>query len=113
MCGTVAARHRRIAGQCGTTWQRELQPQYVVDEAKDEIENDVVRVVETRRQPEIGNVPDVRNRCQGAPCMIQGASVWTTWKARRAWVQVEESHASQVERVQDHECGRKVVQLLC
>ena len=99
MSRAVAARHRRVASEWGTTGQSKKEPQNVVEEAEDDIEYDVVRVVKARRKAEIGNVPDVCNRSYGAPCMEERASSWTTWKAGRAWVQVEESHYSHVERV--------------
>lgn len=82
----VTTRHCRVAGKWGTAGQCEKEPQNVVGQTEDEIEYDVVRVVEARRKPKIGNVPDVCDRSYGAPCMEEGASSWTTWEGSRAWV---------------------------
>ena len=112
MRGPVAAAHSRIAGEWGATGQGEQEPQHIVREPEREVEHDVIRVVEARRQPEIGDVPGVSECDQSAPHVENRTAPWTTRKGR-AWVQMEQSHDSHVERVEDHQRGGKVIQLLC
>ena len=114
MCWTVAAGHCPITGeQRGAARQGEQEPQCVVHEPECNVEHDVVPIVEARRKAEIRDMPDIHDGYQRAPRLEDRGVPRATRKGRRAWVQVEQSYNGHVEPVQDHERGRKVIQLLC
>ena len=86
MCRTVAAGHCPIAGERGAARQGEQEPQCVMHEPEGEVENDVVRIVEPRRQAEIRDMPDIHDDYQRAPRMEYRGAPRATRKGRRAWV---------------------------